>query len=253
VSVQYHKADPVELEFAFRALPDGTSTFEGYAAVFNRPSKVIHDQFARSARGYRETILPGAFKRSLGTGRRITLVVDHDDRQMISSTPSGPLKLAEDSKGLHVESPWPRTPYTDSVRSLHDAGERLGMSILFGTTPRHEQSAWTPDGAHRTISDGVLKHASVLATMEPAYDGTIATFRALADLTEAAVEDIDALMDALRDGRRLDEGEFNLLTRLTEAVQPEPPTPEPDDEATRAATDKWLARLAAIEAELPQS
>ena len=131
MSVQFHKADPVELEFAFRAMPDGSSTFEGYAAVFNKPSKVIHDQFARTARGYRETILPGAFLRSLGTNSRKTFVVDHDDSKMVSSMPSGPLRLAEDSRGLHVESPWPRTHYTDSVRALHEAGERLGMSMLF--------------------------------------------------------------------------------------------------------------------------
>jgi HK97 family phage prohead protease len=258
MSIQYHKADPVELEFAFRALPDGSSTFEGYAAVFNRRSKVLHDQFARSTRGYRETIMPGAFKRSIGTGRRITFVVDHDDRQMVSSSPTGPLRLAEDSTGLHVESPWPSTPYTDSVRALHDAGERLGMSVLFGTTPKHEQSAWAPDGSHRTVSDAVLRHTSVLATMEPAYDGTVATFRALADITEADVEDVDALMEALRDGRRLDEDEYNLLTRLSEAVKPEqdeqaPTTTEPPDEASRAATDRWLARLAEIEAELTRS
>lgn len=228
MSVQFHKADPVELEFAFRAMPDGSSTFEGYAAVFNKPSKVIHDQFARTARGYRETILPGAFLRSLGTNSRKTFVVDHDDSKMVSSMPSGPLRLAEDSRGLHVESPWPRTHYTDSVRALHEAGERLGMSMLFGTSPRHEQTAWSPDGALRTVSEAALKHVSVLATMEPAYDGTVASFRALADLTEANVDDIDALMEALREGRDLDEGEFNLANRLLEAVKPKtPPTPEP--------------------------
>lgn len=248
--MQYHKADPVELQFAFRAMPDGSSTFEGYAAVFNTPSKVIRDQFARTPRGYRETILPGAFQRSLKTGRRITLVVDHDDRQMVSSTPSGPLRIAEDSKGLHVESPWPRTPYTDSVRALHDSGERLGMSILFGTTQRHEQSAWTADGSHRTVSEGALKHASVLATMEPAYDGTIATFRALADLTEAAVEDVDALMDALRDGRRLDEGEFHLLNRLVEAVKPE--TGDEQPAAAPQLPAGVAAMLAKLDRDLPQ-
>lgn len=251
MSVQFHKADPVELEFAFRALPDGSSVFEGYSAVFNKPSKVIRDQFARTPRGYRETILPGAFKRSLGTGRRITFVVDHDERQMVSSAPTGALRLAEDSKGLHVESPWPRTAYTDSVRALHDAGERLGMSVMFGTTPRHEQTAWSPDGSMRTVSEGVLKHATVLATMEPAYDGTVATFRALADLTEADVEDIDALMEALREGRPLDESEYNLAVRMLDAVKPAAPDPAPDVEV--ALPERVTAMLAKFEADLPQS
>ena len=255
MSVQYHKADPVELEFAFRALPDGSSTFEGYAAVFNKPSKVIHDQFARSTRGYRETILPGAFQRSLGTGKRITFVVDHDERQMVSSAPSGALRLSEDSKGLHLESPWPRTPYTDSVRALNDAGERLGMSILFGTTPRHEQQAWSADGSVRTVSEAVLKHTTVLATMEPAYDGTVATFRALADLTEADVDDIESLMEAFREGRRLDDSEYALAVRMLDTVKPEaaPEPPTTPDDGGLVLPETVRAMLAKIDAELPQS
>jgi HK97 family phage prohead protease len=251
MSIQYHKADPVELEFAFRALPDGSSTFEGYAAVFGKASKVLKDNLARSPRGYRETIMAGAFQRSLGSGSRKTFVVDHDERQMVSSAPAGALRLVEDSKGLHVESPWPSTGYTANVRALHDAGERLGMSIYFGT-PRTGDS-WSADGAQRTVSEGVLKHVSVLATMEPAYDGTVASFRALADLTEAAVEDIDALMEALRDGRRLDEGEFNLLTRLSEAVRPEAVVDETVEEATRELPERVAAMLAKLDSDLPQT
>lgn len=247
MTIQYHRADPVEVELSFRALPDGSSTFEGYAAIFGRPSKVLHDNLARRPSGYRETIQPEAFRRSIGTGRRITFVVDHDDRQMISSMPSGPLRLAEDSKGLHVESPWPRTPYTDSVRALHDSGERLGMSVLFGTTARHEASAWSPDGSHRTVTEAALRHVAVLATMEPAYDGTVATFRALADLASATVEDIDTLMDALREGRRLDADEYHLLTRLSEAVMPE----TSETTAPAAPSERVLAVLAKLDAEFP--
>lgn len=252
MSIEYHKADPVEMEFAFRALPDGGSTFEGYAAVFNKASKVLHDNLSRRATGYRETILPGAFRRSLAQGKRIPFVVDHDARQMVSSAPTGALRLVEDTKGLHVESPWPRTPYTDVVRALHDSGERLGMSLLFGTTPRHEQRAWSPDGSLRTVTEGVLKHVSVLATMEPAYDGTVATFRALAELTEADVDDVDALMEALREGRRLDDSEFNLASRLLEAVRPEAaaPTPdEPDAEPGRALPEGVAAILSKLDAD----
>ena len=229
MGVQFHKADPVGLAFQFRALPDGSSRFEGYSAVFNKPSKVLRDELSRNPRGYRETLLPGSFARSLASGRRTTFVVDHNDRQMVSSAPTGALRLTEDTKGLHVESPWPSTPYTDSVRALYDSGERLGMSILFGTMRNGD--TWNPDGSQRTVSEAILKHVSVLATMEPAYDGTVATFRALADLTEANVEDVEALVDALREGRRLDDAEFNLLTRLTDAVRPEPTPSAPPTEA----------------------
>jgi HK97 family phage prohead protease len=243
MGVQFHKADPVGLEFQFRALPDGSSRFEGYSAVFNKPSKVLRDELARSPRGYRETLLPGAFARSLTSGRRTTFVVDHNDRQMVSSAPTGALRLTEDSKGLHVESPWPSTPYTDSVRALYDSGERLGMSILFGTMRNGD--AWSTDGSQRTVSEAILKHVSVLATMEPAYDGTVATFRALAEATEATPEDVSALVEALTEGRRLDDAEFNLLSRLTDAVRPEPTPTAPPTEAP-PLPDKVLGILAKI-------
>lgn len=248
MGVQYHKADPVGLEFQFRSLPDGGDQFVGYAAVFGRPSKLIRDELARG-RPYRETLLPGSFQRTLGDGKRTTFVVDHNERLLVSSAPRGQLRLAEDSKGLHVESPWPSTHYTDSVRALYDAGEQLGMSILFGTMRNGD--AWSTDGSQRTVSEAVLKHVTVLATMEPAYDGTVASFRALADMTEATPEDVESLVDALREGRRLDDSEFHLLNRLTEAVKPEP-APAPA-EAAPVIPAGVMAVLAKLDAEFPQT
>lgn len=254
-TIVYHKADPVELEFQFRSLPDGTSLFEGYAAVFNQPSKPLHDELAMNG-AYVETIMPGAFRRTLGSGRRQTFVVDHDEHKMISFSPNGPLRLSEDSRGLNVQSPWPTTDYANNVRALHDAGNPLGMSMHFGTPKTG--ATWDTTYRSRTVNEAVLKHVSVLATMEPAYDGTVATFRALADLTEAPVEDVDALMEALRDGRRLDEGEFNLLNKLAAAVKPvsdeSAPVAEPDlEDADRAVIDRWIKRAEEMEAALPQS
>lgn len=242
--MKFHKAAPVEMEGQFRSVSDGTTTFEGYSAVFGQRSKLIRDDL--SARPYFETLTQGTFARSLGDPEaRKTFVVDHDNEKMISSFPRGPLRMSEDSRGLLVTSPWPRTDYADNVRSLYEAGEPLGMSILFAT-PRNG-AKWNADYSERTVTEAFLKHVSVLATMEPAYDGTVANFRALAELTEADVEDVDALMEALRTGRRLDEGEYNLLTRLTAAVAPETDVvPEPETDAERAATDKWIARVAEI-------
>jgi HK97 family phage prohead protease len=247
MTVQYHRAAPVELQGQFRAASDGSTTFEGYTAVFGQWSKDISDDLGK---GYREVIQPGAFRRTLGLGRRISFVVDHDERQMISSFPAGQLRLAEDSTGLHVESPWPRTDYADNARALFDAGERLGMSMLFATPAKGD--SWNATHSERSVHEAILKHASVLATMEAAYDTPTGTFRALAEMTEAPVEDVDALMDALRDGRRLNDGEFNLLNRLAEAVRPEVETAPAVAETSEDLT-RWAERLAAIEAELPTS
>jgi HK97 family phage prohead protease len=245
MSILYHKADQTEVEFQFRALADGSSVFEGYAAVFNQPSKPIADELAIDGKRYIETVTPGSFRRTLGTPQRQSFVVDHNERMMISSRPNGQLRMAEDTRGLHVESPWPRTDYADNVRALHDAGERLGMSMMFGTTPKG--ATWDATHTKRTVNEAILRHVSVLATMEPAYAGTSAAFRALAEMTSAEVEDVDALVEALREGRRLEPGEYNLLNRLAEAVKPEA---SPESVAPAAeyvpdeATVQWIEKAA---------
>jgi HK97 family phage prohead protease len=213
--MEYKVGEPVITDFVFRAASDGSSIFEGYAAIFNHPSRPITDQYGV---GYVETIAPGTFKRSINSGRRQTFVVDHNDRLHIAST-AGRLRLGEDSKGLAVESPWPNTDYANNVRALYDAGETLGMSIRFG--PTKQGHTWDAMRTRHHVTDAALAHVSVLASMEPAFDGTSAAFRALAEQTESDVEDLDALFEAVRSGTPLTDEQKNLLTRLVPAVVPE--------------------------------
>lgn len=215
MSLTYKDGEPVITDYVFRAASDGSSIFEGYAAVFDSPSRPITDQFGV---GYIETIAPGSFKRSLNSGRRQTFVVDHNDRLHIAST-SGRLRLGEDSKGLTVESPWPNTDYANNVRALYDAGEKLGMSIRYG--PTRNGHTWDAQRTRRHVTEAALAHVSVLASWEPAFDGTSVAFRALAEQTEADVEDLDALFVAVRSGTPLTDEQKNLLTRLAAAVAPE--------------------------------
>lgn len=202
-------------EFAFRSASNGSPIFEGYAAVFNSPSKPITDRWGV---GYIEELRPRTFTRTLSQGRRHTFVVDHDDKRMLSATTSGRLRLGEDSKGLHVESDWPDTDYARNVRALHDAGERLGMSFTFRPTRTGDQ--WNADRSRHTVTEAILGHVTVLAADEPAYDATSASFRSLAERTESHVDDIEALFDAVREGQPLDDGQRNLLTRLATELAP---------------------------------
>jgi HK97 family phage prohead protease len=259
MSVQYHNADPVELEGQFRAAADGSSVFEGYAAIFGQRSKPIRDELAQGNRPYVETITAGAYRRTLGSGKRQSFVVDHNERMMIASAPGGALRLSEDSKGLHVESPWPRTDYADNVRALHDAGEKLAMSQLFATPANGD--AWDRTGPthSRMVNEAILKHVSVLATMEPAYSGTSASFRALDDLAGALLADRDALaaaIDKLANGEPLTPMEADLLESAIEYLEPPAPMDmevdgDGEGQVGRAALDRWAARLAEMEAALP--
>lgn len=239
-----HRAAPTFDAIEFRAKPDGSSMFHGYAAVFDSPSKSIFDPRENSI-PFIETIDPGAFARTLNSGRRQTFVVDHNDALHISAT-NGQLRLGVDSRGLVTESPWPRTDYADNVRALHEAGEPLGMSFTFKVARKGDE--WNTARTARRLKDVALGHVTVLASLVPAYNETTAQFRALAYRMETDVEDLDNLFDALKEGRELSDDEKVLLRKLAGVVEPEPIIETTEEPRSSEALDKWKARLAEIEA-----
>jgi HK97 family phage prohead protease len=243
--MSFRASPPVLAEYAFRSAPDGSPVFEGYAAVFNRPSRPITDQFGV---GYVETIRPGAFDRTLAMPSRKTFVVDHDEKLLLSTT-NGGLRLAQDSQGLHVESTWPNTDYAHNVRALHDSGEKLAMSFTSRWTA--DGHRWSADRLQHEVSQAILRHVAVLAWQEPAFPDTLASFRSLAERTNAAAEDIEDLVEGLRAGVDLNDAQKHLLTRLAAAVAPEAgetaPIPEPPAETPPEQTVAyWREKFDAI-------
>lgn len=239
------RSAPVFDAVEFRAASDGSSTFEGYAAVFESRSKEIFDP-KENPFPFVETISARAFARTLSNGSRHSFVVDHNDRLAIAST-DGQLKLGEDSRGLIVKSPWPRTDYADNVRALHEAGEPLGMSFTFRPSRSKTAQEWDANRRARRLNEVNLGHVTVLASMVPAYNETTASFRALAYRMETEVDDLDALFDALKEGRELTDDEKSLLRKLGEVVEPTPDTTEPVAEPTEERADelaKWATHYA---------
>lgn len=234
-----HRAAPTFDAVEFRAESDGSSTFHGYAAVFDSPSKAIFDPRENSI-PFVESIDPAAFARTLVSGRRQTFVVDHNDALHISAT-TGQLRLSTDTRGLITESPWPRTDYADNVRALHEAGEPLGMSFTFKVAKKGDE--WNGSRTARRLKDVALGHVSVLASLVPAYNDTTAQFRALAYRMETDVEELDTLFDALKEGRDLTDDEKLLLRKLAADVEPEIPDPAEEPEARTDSLAKWKSRL----------
>ena len=93
----------------------------GYAAVFN--------QLSERDLGFRERIMPGAFK-SL-SGNDVRALVNHDPSQIIGRTKSGTLTMREDDHGLLVEISPPNTTLgRDAVESIK-RGDLDQMSFAF--------------------------------------------------------------------------------------------------------------------------
>jgi HK97 family phage prohead protease len=73
--------------FELKREPDEDGTFEGYASVFD-----VVDQGM-------DVVAPGAFRKSLNSGRKVKMLWQHDTREVIGVWDS----IAEDQRGLYVK------------------------------------------------------------------------------------------------------------------------------------------------------
>ena len=206
----HERAIPCDAKFEWRSTPKGHNLI-GYAAVFGVPSAPLP---------YTETIEPGAFARSLTrppNGRQ-TLVIDHDDAKLAASTKTQRLRLSEDSTGLISDADMVDTTYVRDLRELSDAGELGGMSFEFSATKGG--APFASDGKSRRLKEVRLYHVTVLTGKVPAYAETTASVRALAEGIGAEYDDLGVVLEAVREGRRLDDDEMSLMTRIVARVAP---------------------------------
>lgn len=152
-------------EMELRQGPGDSVKIRGYAAVF--------DQLSEPLPGFRELILPGAFKNSLKSDVRA--LVGHDPSQIIGRTKSGTLTLREDDHGLYAEIYPPNTQLgRDTVESIR-RGDLDQMSFGFQVVSdkwRHEDKELI-----RELVEVELFDVSVVAF--PAYTQTEVSVRSL--------------------------------------------------------------------------
>lgn len=156
-------------DFEFDGAGGDGRTLEGYAAVFNTPATI------RDMQGdFEETILPGAFKRSI-QARTPVLQFDHGKDPRIGGVPIGTIDaLSEDSRGLHVRARLYDHPDVERVRQAIEGRSIQGMSFRFGvpaggdTWPTHDE---------RQIHDADVHELGPVVF--PAYDTTSVTVRSL--------------------------------------------------------------------------
>jgi len=187
--------------------------FSGYAAVFNSDSEPLP---------FIETIMPGAFKRSLKARNEVKLFKNHNMDEVLASTRSKTLRLSEDSKGLLAEATLPDTTAGRDLAVLMKRGDVHSMSFGF-SVPRGGDS-YSDDGMTRQLKEIRLHEVSIV-TGFPAYEATTATVRSLDILASRTNVDPDALADALNkleSGDKLPDIQADLLqevvTKLRENV-----------------------------------
>ena len=134
--------------------------FSGYAAVFDSPSEPLP---------FIETIAPGAFTRSLQSGRETRMFLNHNTDQVLASSKSGTLSITEDARGLMVDAQLPDTSYGRDLSVLIQRGDVHSMSFGFSVPSGGESRS--ADGQSRRLNEVILHEVSVV-TGFPAYTAT---------------------------------------------------------------------------------
>lgn len=176
-----------------RSINDGLS-FRGYAAVFDSRSEDLG--------GFRETIKPGAFTRSINAaangGRDIKAFLNHNMDIVLGSTRAKTLRLVEDERGLLAEIDLPDSTWGHPVAEAVRRGDISAMSFGF-TVPKGGDS-WA--GTERTLHEVRLHEVSPV-TGWPAYAATNASVRHLADAIDWTDDDaIGSVIAHLTDEQR---------------------------------------------------
>lgn len=130
--------------------------------------------------GWKERLMPSAFRTTLSSGNDIRALVDHNAEKLLGRTSSGTLRVAETDKGLAVEIDVPGTSYGNDLRELVRRKDVRGLS--FGFKVRQGGQRFVKEGGLtiRELHDIDLREVSVVST--PAYaDTTLALRSAVID------------------------------------------------------------------------
>lgn len=127
----------------------------GYCVLYRVSSELIGES------KHREIVRPGAFTRSILSGRAITLNIDHDRRQTVASTADRSLKLYPDGRGVYFECDGLSIPPGCS-----------GMSFRFS----YKGARYRDNGSICHLVEARLVHVSILTHPRlPAYPQTLST------------------------------------------------------------------------------
>lgn len=152
----------------FEIRSDGRTVY-GLMAPFNSPTHIREfDPKKRAVVEYEEQFQPGAFLRTINSGRTIPGYVEHEHR--IGRRPIGAVRnLSEQSVGLVGEIYVSDTQDGNDALTLVRDGAFGAFSI--GFAPVKGKDIWTKDRSAVTRTEVKLGEVSIVA--RPAYEGAI--------------------------------------------------------------------------------
>jgi hypothetical protein len=146
-----------------RQTEDGTMRLRGYAAVFNDASVPLP---------FKETIAPGAFRKTLSETPDVRLLANHQGLPL-ARTKNGTMTLTEDARGLFMDAEIADTTEGRDLWTLVERGDVDQMSFAF----RVIRQAWNKDRTERTLTEVSLADGDVSVVTYPAYPTTMVEAR----------------------------------------------------------------------------
>jgi len=177
-----------------RQAEDGTMRLRGYAAVFNDASVPLP---------FKETIAPGAFRKTLSETPDVRLLINHEGLPL-ARTKNGTLTLSEDDRGLLIDAVIADTSEGRDLYKLVERGDVDQMSFAF----RVIRQKWSEDRSTRTLTEVSLADGDVSVVTYPAYPTTSVEAR----------EAIKNAMEAIKEGRALDGESTLVINSILEKV-----------------------------------
>ena len=141
-----------------RQADDGTMRLAGYAAVFNEASVPLP---------FKETIAPGAFRKTLSETPDVRLLINHEGLPL-ARTKNATMTLSEDERGLYFSAELADTSEARDIYQLVSRGDIDQMSFAF----RVIRQKWSEDRSRRILTEVSLSDGDVSVVTFPAYPTT---------------------------------------------------------------------------------
>jgi len=231
---------------------DGTLRFEGYAAVFGRPSLPLRFPDLNRGRPFLEFFEAGSFTRTVNADPDVTLRYQHNMLSLpLARTKAKTMVLAVRDYGLHSSGSLPDSEWGRSVWTALDRRDIDGMSVRFMAVRDNAKGGEfptevLPDGSKmsvRRIFEARLG-PEISFTDIPAYPDTTAAVRMLADEAGVDPDDLSEAFTALRDpDAKLSPAQRDLIVTTVNA-HTDAPVVDATEAHKLAQMRERLARLA---------
>jgi HK97 family phage prohead protease len=141
----------------------GRTYIDGYAALFNSPSRPFPD-------GHVEVIREGAFAFALALGGTVLLTLDHRRAKPLAQTGGGQLCLKETPDGLYFKWYVNDSHFAQVALAVVESGGARGMSFSFSREGTEAALVRLPGGERAVcLTQVALTEVSIMMDAEPQY------------------------------------------------------------------------------------